>query len=56
VEQAEEWALVRAAVADVDGRANVLLCQLGDADHRGIGEFFFSSVFFLLRLQLGAFF
>jgi hypothetical protein len=38
VEQAEEHALVRAAVADVEGRANVLLRQLEDADHRGVGK------------------
>jgi hypothetical protein len=40
--------LVHAAAADVEGRMNVLLCQLDDADHRGIGEFsslLFSSFF-----------
>jgi hypothetical protein len=56
VDQAEERALVRVAAADVEGRANVLLHQLDDADHRGVGGFFFFSVFLLLRLQLGAFF
>jgi hypothetical protein len=32
VEQVRERALVRAVAADVEGRANVLLRQLGDAD------------------------
>jgi hypothetical protein len=39
VEQAEERVLVRAAASDVEGRANVLLRQLDNADHFGIGEF-----------------
>jgi hypothetical protein len=38
VERTEEQALVRAAAVDVEGRANVLLCQLEDADDRGVGE------------------
>jgi hypothetical protein len=38
VEQMEEQALVCVAAADVEGRANVLLCQLEDVDHRGIGK------------------
>jgi hypothetical protein len=47
VEQAEEWTLVRMAAADVEGRANILLYQLDDANCRGIGEFssFLSSSF-----------
>jgi hypothetical protein len=56
VDQAEEWALVRAATMDVEGRTNVLLHQLDDADRRDVGGFFFFSVFLLLCLQLGAFF
>jgi hypothetical protein len=39
VEQVEERALVRAAAADVEGRANVLLRQLGDTDRCGVGKF-----------------
>jgi hypothetical protein len=39
VEQTEEQALVRAAAADVEGRANVLLRQLENADHCGVGKF-----------------
>jgi hypothetical protein len=39
MELVEEQALVRVAAADVEGRKNVLLRQLGDADHRGVGEF-----------------
>jgi hypothetical protein len=48
VEWAEEQALVHVAAADVEGRTNVLLHQLDDADHRGVGEFsslLFSSFF-----------
>jgi hypothetical protein len=45
VDQAVERALVRAATADVEGRANVLLHQLDDTDRRGVGGFFFFSVF-----------
>jgi hypothetical protein len=40
VDQVEERALVHAAAADVEGRANALLHQLGDADRRGVGGFF----------------
>jgi hypothetical protein len=49
VEQAEERALIRVAAADVEGRANVLLRQLGDADRHGVGEFssLLSSSFFV---------
>jgi hypothetical protein len=54
VDQAEEQALIRAAATDVEGRANVLLHQLNNADHRGVGGFFFFSVFPLLHLLLGA--
>jgi hypothetical protein len=50
VEQMKEQALVRVAVADVEGRANVLLCQLEDADHRGAGKF--SSLLFSSFLLL----
>jgi hypothetical protein len=50
VQQAEERVLIRVAATDVEGRVNVLLHQLGDADCRGVGEFFFISVFLLLRL------
>jgi hypothetical protein len=52
VEEAEERALIRAATADIEGRVNVLLRQLGDADRRGIGEFssLLSSSFFNLVL------
>jgi hypothetical protein len=39
VEQAEERALVCVTAADVEVRANVLLHQLGDANHRDVGEF-----------------
>jgi hypothetical protein len=35
VERSEEQALIRAATADVEGRANVLLRHLEDVDHRG---------------------
>jgi hypothetical protein len=38
VEQAEEQAFVHVAAADVAGRANILLRQLGDTDHRGVGK------------------
>jgi hypothetical protein len=54
VDQAEERVLVCAAAADVEGRVNVLLHQLDDADRRGVGGFFFFSVFPLLCLQLSA--
>jgi hypothetical protein len=50
VQHAEELALIHAATTDVEERVNVLLHQLGDADRRGVGEFFFLSVFLLLRL------
>jgi hypothetical protein len=56
VEQVEERALVHVVVADVEGRVNVLLHQLDDAYHRGVGEFFFLFVFLLLRLQFDALF
>jgi hypothetical protein len=43
VEQAEERALIRpllhVTAVDVEGRANVLLHQLDDADRLGVGEF-----------------
>jgi hypothetical protein len=52
VDQAKERAFVRAAAADMEGRANVLLHQLNNADHRGVGGFFFLFVFPLLRLLL----
>jgi hypothetical protein len=45
VDQVEEWALIRAAAANVEGRANVLLHQLDDTDRRGVGGFFFLYVF-----------
>jgi hypothetical protein len=54
VDQAEERVLVHTTAADVEGRANVLLHQLDDADRRGVGGFFFFSVLPLLCLQLGA--
>jgi hypothetical protein len=38
VERSEEQALVRVAAADVEGRENVHLGQLEDADHRGSGK------------------
>jgi hypothetical protein len=38
VERLEEQALVRTAATDIEGRANVLLCQLEHADHRGSGK------------------
>jgi hypothetical protein len=38
VERSEEQALVRVAAADVEGRANILLRQLEDADHRGASK------------------
>jgi hypothetical protein len=52
VDQAEERALVHAAAADVEGRANVLLHQLDNADRCGVGGFFLLSVLPLLRLML----
>jgi hypothetical protein len=42
---AEEQALVRVAAADVEGRANVLLPQLEDANHRGAGKFLLLCLF-----------
>jgi hypothetical protein len=54
VDLAEERALIHAAATDVEGRANVLLHQPDNADHRGVGGFFFFSVFPLLYLLLGA--
>jgi pyridoxine/pyridoxamine 5'-phosphate oxidase len=39
VERTEEQALVHVATVDVEGRMNVLLHQLEDADHRGVGKF-----------------
>jgi hypothetical protein len=50
VERTEEQALIRAAASDVEGRVNVLLCQLEDADHRGASKF--SSPFCSLLLHL----
>jgi hypothetical protein len=50
VQQAEERALIRAVATDIEGRVNVLLHQLGDMDPRGVGEFFFLSIFLPLRL------
>jgi hypothetical protein len=44
VEQAEERALVHVAAVDVEGRANILLHQVGDTDCHGVGEF--SSLLF----------
>jgi hypothetical protein len=54
MDQAEERALVRAAAVDVEGRANVLLNQLDDADRCSVGGFFLFSVFPLVHLQPGA--
>jgi hypothetical protein len=54
VDQAEERALVSAVAADVEGRANILLHQLGDADRRGVGGFFLLSIFPLVHLQPSA--
>jgi hypothetical protein len=54
VDQAEERAFVRAAAADIEGRANILLHQLDAADRCGVGGFFLLFVFRLLRLLLGA--
>jgi hypothetical protein len=50
VEQAEEQALVRAVATYVEGRVNVLLHQLDDAEHCGIDEFssFFVYISFLI--------
>jgi hypothetical protein len=53
VDQAEERALVRVAAADVEGRVNILLHQLDDTDHCGVGGFFFFSVFPLLVYSSG---
>jgi hypothetical protein len=39
VERTEEQALIHAVAADVEGRVNVLLRQLEDANHRGVGKF-----------------
>jgi hypothetical protein len=50
VDQAEERALVHAAVVDVEGRANVLLHQLDDANCRDVGGFFLLSIFPLVHL------
>jgi hypothetical protein len=52
VDRTEEQALVRAAKSDVEGRANVVLHQLEDANHRGVSKF--SSLLFssLLHLHL----
>jgi hypothetical protein len=44
VDQAEERALICVAVADVEGRANILLQQLDNTDHCGVGRFFLLSV------------
>jgi hypothetical protein len=45
---AEEQSLICVAAVDVEGRANVLLYQLEDADCRGVGRFLpFFFVFFL---------
>jgi hypothetical protein len=38
VERMEEQELIHAATADVEGRANVLIRQLEDADHHGIDK------------------
>jgi hypothetical protein len=46
VEWTEEQAFFRAAAADIEGRANVLLRQLEDANHRGVSKFL-PSVSFL---------
>jgi hypothetical protein len=54
VERTKEQALVRAAATNVEGRVNVLLCRLDDADHRGVGKFsllfspFFVYISFLI--------
>jgi hypothetical protein len=40
VDLAEERTLVHAAASDVEVRAHVLLHQLGNADHCGVGGFF----------------
>jgi hypothetical protein len=53
VERTEEQALVRATTADVEGRANVLLRQLEDTNHRGVGKF--SSLLFPSFLLLHLF-
>jgi hypothetical protein len=54
VDQKKERALVRTTAADVEGRANVLLHQLDDADRRSVGGFFLLFVFLLLCLLLEA--
>jgi hypothetical protein len=50
VGRAEEQSLVYAAAADVEGRANVLLHQLEDADRHSVGRFI--SFCFVLSLYV----
>jgi hypothetical protein len=48
VERAKEQALVHVAASNVEGRVNVLLHQLDDTNHHGVGKFsslLFSSFF-----------
>jgi hypothetical protein len=55
VERSEEQVLVHAAAANIEGRANVLLHQLDDTDHHGIGKFsslLFSSFFIYISFLI----
>jgi hypothetical protein len=55
VERTEEQALVRVATVDVEGRANILLGQLEDTNHLGVGKsltFYFLPSFFYISFLI----